>query len=272
MNNVIEYYTFFGEKEWSRLEREPIEFQVNWHYIMKLLPKTGEILDNGAGPGKYSMELARLGYYITLTDLTPKLVEIAREKAKELNLVHQFRGFHVLNATNLAGLEDEQFDACLMMGPLYHLQSEHVRIAAVKELHRVTKRGGVVFVAFRSRINHVLLSLLFPEHWKPNDNMDEINEFLETGIFNHSDQGRFTGAYFFKIEEIKPFMEAHGFKSLHLIGSTNIGATFKQEHLDYWRKRGELSKVMDLLKKTAADPYVLGMSSHLLYIGQKVVP
>ncbi|MFD2745814.1 hypothetical protein ACFSTH_05690 [Paenibacillus yanchengensis] len=32
---------------------------MNWHYIKKYMPKTGNVLDNGAGSGKYSMELAK---------------------------------------------------------------------------------------------------------------------------------------------------------------------------------------------------------------------
>ncbi|WP_349237169.1 methyltransferase domain-containing protein [Bacillus sp. REN3] len=84
MSKIINYYNQFDE--WGRLEREPIEFQVNWHYIKKYMPRTGYVLDNGAGPGKYSMELAKEGYKVTLTDLTPRLVGIAKDKAKELEL------------------------------------------------------------------------------------------------------------------------------------------------------------------------------------------
>lgn len=220
MSSVIDYYTGFGEREWSRLDREPLEFLVNWHYIKEYLPSEGHVLDNGAGPGKYSIMLAKRGLRVTLTDLTPKLVEIAEGKADEYGVSDQFEGFHVANACDLSMFSDETFDASLMLGPLYHLQQEEDRIRAVRELNRVTRVGGYVFVAFRSRINHVMGSLLHPENWKPNNAMDAINTFLETGIFNHSDQGRFTGAYFYNIEDIKPFMESHGFESIELLGST----------------------------------------------------
>lgn len=156
-----------------------------------------------------------------------------------------------------------------MMGPLYHLQDEKSRIAAVRELHRVTKTDGTVFVAFRSRTNHILFSLLEPEHWKPHHQLENILRFMKTGIFNHQDEGRFTGAYFFPVEDIKPFMEAHGFESLQLVGSTNIGAMLNQEQWDYWRQRGELDRLYDFLAELATDPCILGVSSHLLYIGRK---
>ena len=79
MSKIIEYYSAFDE--WGRLDREPLEFQINWHFIQTYLPATGRVLDNGAGPGKYAMRLAKQGYDVTLTDLVPKLVEVAQEKA-----------------------------------------------------------------------------------------------------------------------------------------------------------------------------------------------
>ncbi|WP_312029569.1 class I SAM-dependent methyltransferase [Paenibacillus sedimenti] len=122
MENVIAYYSSFDE--WGRLDREPLEFTVNWHFMKQYLPVTGHVLDNGAGPGKYAMELAKLGYQVTLSDLTPKLVDIAKEKAEELSLSERFDGFHVLHAAHLDGIPNEKYDAALMMGPLYHLQQE----------------------------------------------------------------------------------------------------------------------------------------------------
>nr|WP_090988928.1 class I SAM-dependent methyltransferase [Bacillus sp. OV322] len=267
-DNVISYYSNYDE--WGRLDREPLEFQVNWHYIKKHLLKKGRVLDNGAGPGKYALKLAGEGYRVTLTDLTPKMVETAQEKAKEQNVLHQFEGFYARDARQLTGLPENTYHASLMLGPLYHLQKEQDRIQAVRELHRVTKKDGIVFVACMSRVRHLITSLQNPLSWKPNHTMDSINEFNSTGLFNHADSGRFTGVYYFELEEIKPFMESNGFQTLELIGS-NVGAALSQESWNYWEQAGqeELSKVRRLIVEKASDPYILGISSHLLYIGKK---
>lgn len=211
MNHIIDYYNQFDE--WGRLDREPIEYLVNAHHIMRLLPEKGHVLDNGAGPGKYSMALAQRGYDVTLADLTPRLVEIAKQKAVELNLAGQFQGFHAVDARDLSVFPDERFDAALMMGPLYHLQAEEDRSAAVQELNRVTKSGAYVFVAVMTRIRHLITSISHPQQWKPNDNVHNIQEFVRTGRFNHTDEGRFTGAFYFDINDVCPFMESHGFET-----------------------------------------------------------
>lgn len=269
LSNVVDYYTSFDE--WGRLDREPLEFKVNWHFIKSSLPPKGKILDNGAGPGKYSMELAKLGYDVTLTDLTPRLVDVAKEKASGLGLECSFSNFLVRDARDLFGIESNQFDASLMLGPLYHLQSEEDRIKAVQELKRVTKKGGLVFVAIRPRIRKILTALMQPTVWKPLDSIARIIEFNESGVFNHEEKGRFTGAYFFNIEDIKPFFESFGFETIKLLSSTGIGGRLTKENWEYWSARGEEEMLMQLIYETAEDPYILGATaSHLLYIGRKI--
>jgi len=270
MSDIIQYYESFDE--WGRLDREPVEMRVNWHFMQSFLPgpEAGAVLDNGAGPGKYAMKLAAGGYRVTLTDITPKLVDKAREVAEELELARQFDGFHVADAMQLSCLEDGQFAAALMLGPMYHLQAEEDRIAAMKELYRVTKPGGVVFVAFMPRTRHLVTSLLHPTYWKPNDSAEQIAAFMETGVFDHSEAGRFTGAYFTKVEDIEPFMRSCGFSMAKMIGSSNVASLMNQGQWNYWQERGEADRIFELLKETAENPYLLGISPHIMYIGTKV--
>jgi ubiquinone/menaquinone biosynthesis C-methylase UbiE len=269
MENILKYYSSFDE--WGRLDREPVEFLVNLHYIRQYLPAQSRILDNGAGPGKYSIELAKLGHQVTLTDISPKLVEIAKAKVSELLQDQHVIECQVADARDLSIFLNDTFDASLMLGPMYHLQTEVDRDKAITELFRVTKDSGYVFVAFMSRMRHLTTSILHPNAWKPNHTAEGIMEFLESGVFNHSDEGRFTGAYHFNIEDINPYMEEHGFHTIKLIASGSIAGGMSPEQWDYWRSKGdeEYHKIIDIIMKAADNPYILGASSHLLYIGQK---
>ncbi|WP_337100973.1 class I SAM-dependent methyltransferase [Paenibacillus sp. YIM B09110] len=270
MKEVVDYYNRFDE--WGRLEREPLELRIYWHYMSRYLPASGHVFDNGAGPGQYALKLAQQGYEVTLNDLTPRLVEQARQKAKVLEVLGKFRGFHSFNATDLTGLDDQQFDASLMLGPLYHLQREEDRCLAASELHRVTRSGGYVFVAMMTRTRHVMTSLLYPQSWKPNDTIEGIRTFLETGVFNHLDQGRFTGAYFYKLEEIEPFMQEHGFQCVKLVGSSSTAGLFQQEQLEYWRNQGDdaYDEAIKLMAEMAGEQSLLGLSPHVMYIGRRI--
>ncbi len=269
MSNLIDYYSTFDE--WGRLEREPLEFTINRHHILAHLPAEGRVLDNGAGPGQYAMALAERGYRMTLTDLTPRLVEIAEAKAGELGLSAEFDGFHARDARDLNGLEDEGFDAALMLGPMYHLQQEADREQAIRELHRVTKPGGTVFVAFMPRTAFLSKSLAHPQSWKPNHTAEGLNRLMTTGAFDHADEGRFTGAYYFEVGEIEPFMARCGFESIKMVASSSIAGAMTSEQWAYWRERGEeeFQAVVRHLIDVSDDPHILGMSPHVLYIGRR---
>ena len=65
--------------------------------------------------------------------------------------------------------------------------------------------------------------------------------FPQSGCFNHADEGRFTGAYYFEIEDINPFMEENGFETIELIGS-NAGTVLNHDNWNYWRERGKAQK------------------------------
>lgn len=269
MTNLIDYYSAFDE--WGRLDREPIEYIVNLHHLLAHLPRQARVLDNGAGPGKYAVALAKKGFRLTLTDLTPRLVETAEIKAREEGVSDRFDGFHARDARDLNGLGDASFDASLMLGPLYHLQRAEDRDLAVRELRRVTRPGGLVFVAFMPRTSFLRKSLAQPSAWRPNDTAAGLNRFMASGAFDHADEGRFTGAYYFDVNEIEPFMESRGFESLKLVASSSVAGSMTPEQWDYWRERGEeeYAAVVSHLIDVSDDRHILGLSPHVLYIGRR---
>lgn len=64
-------------------------------------------------------------------------------------------------------------------------------------------------------------------------------------------------------------MEQHGFQTVNLIGSSSLGAMLTAEQQQYWKERGEYEELIQFMMEKAADPTILGISSHLLYVGTK---
>ena len=72
-----EYYVKDPLREWKRLVIDPfnrLEFDTTMLFLRKHLPQSGLILDAGGGPGRYTIELAKLGYGVVLLDLIPELL------------------------------------------------------------------------------------------------------------------------------------------------------------------------------------------------------
>ena len=52
------------------------------------------------------------------------------------------------NALNLSKFPENFYDVTLLFGPMYHLFDENDKLKALNEAKRVTKKGGVILVAY----------------------------------------------------------------------------------------------------------------------------
>ena len=126
-DRVREYYKKFDED--NRLINDnsgKLEYEMTMKSLNKYLPKNGVILDLGGATGVYTFPLAQKGYQIYLADLSPDLIEKAKEKASKAGL-NNIISCDVVNAIDLSRYENEKFDAVLLFGPLYHLLDKNER-------------------------------------------------------------------------------------------------------------------------------------------------
>lgn len=263
MSKVEDFYNNNAQKEWERLESFRTEFAVTMRALQDYLPPApATILDIGGGPGRYAIALAKLGYTVTLGDLSEANLTIARQQTKESGVT--LAGIQQLNALDLSAFESASFDSVLMLGPLYHLLDEDERMQAVSEALRVLKPQGVLFAAFITRFASFRdSSTNFPD-W-PIKKWEYALHVLETG--RHDDpQGGFTNAYFAHPEEVRPFMEGAGLETLNMVGCEGVVAghqdavnAFEGEAWEKW---------VELNYRLGQEPSLYGASDHLLYIGR----
>jgi SAM-dependent methyltransferase len=98
-----------------------------------------KVLDVGCGDGTTAIPEAKHGADVTGVDLTPKLVDAANRRAKELGLANC--RFQQGDAQNLQNLKDHSFDLVVsIFGAMFAPRPFDV----AKELVRVTKPGGRV--------------------------------------------------------------------------------------------------------------------------------
>ena len=100
-----------------------------------------KIMDIGAGTGAYCIPLADEGYTVSAVEMVKHNLGILKKKTK---LVNARQG----NACNMKKYADDTFDVTLLFGPMYHLFSNEDKIKALSEAKRITKPGGVIFVAY----------------------------------------------------------------------------------------------------------------------------
>lgn len=133
-----------ASKEERDLADEAVNRALRWREIERHLDGVESILDIGGGTGVFSIPLARRGFTVTHVDLSPAMIEIARQKAGGIENIE----FVEANSIDLP-YEDRSFDLVLNMdGAISFCGSEAGR--ALRETCRVARDKVIVTVSNRA--------------------------------------------------------------------------------------------------------------------------
>jgi len=270
--SIIDYYEQFGEKEWERLTwpEGQIEFAITQDAFSRHLPQDARILDLGGGPGRWTIWLAQNGFRVTLADLSPNLLEIARRKIQEYGVRQQVVEVVNIDACDLHRWPDGAFDVVVCLGPFYHLTEPGMRTAAAQEINRVLKPGGLVFVAFMSVYSFLRRTLALKDERQHLADPQFMNQLMSEGVFQNDVAGRFNSGHGIMPNRVVPFMQEHGFEKIELLSDSGFVASQAQELAELAKENREAyDRFLQILIESAPDISNLGSSIHMLYIGRK---
>lgn len=266
---VKKYYAEYGIKEWRRLAKDPyqqLEFNTTMHFLKKHLPKKGLILDAGGGPGRYTIELAKLGYDIVLFDLTPKLLEIAKRQIKREKVQNRVKQIIQGSIDNLSMFEDNSFDAVICLGgALSHIVNEKQRQKAIDELIRVAKKNSSIFVSVIGRLAICINSInyLWPEMLEA---PDVYRKYIIKGDY-FGGYG-FAPAHFYFPEELKKEF-GNKTKILEMVGLEGIFSTHQKRYNKVYKLKKYNKILLETHLKTCTEPSIVGISEHFMIICKK---
>jgi S-adenosylmethionine-dependent methyltransferase len=266
MSLVEQAYDEHPEYEWSRLERHRVEYGLTMRALAEHLPAApAKIADVGGSVGRYSIELARRGYRVTLVDLSAKCLEFARQKAAEAGV--QLGDVVKADGRNLSVFADESFDAVLLMGPLYHLLEHDQRLAAAREGRRVLRPGGAVVASFVG-VNSILQFGLARDIEYLSRAREEIDRILATGVYRRPEgNAGFPDAWFARPHEVPPLMAEAGFEQVDFLNSEALA--FEMEAKVNAAPEPLHQQWLDLLYRLSRDASTMGCGGHLVFVGRK---
>jgi len=257
-------------REWERLERSPyihLEFELTWDALNRRLSAGEHVLDAGGGPGRYSLELCRAGWQVTLVDITSGLLEVARTNfaAEPPEVRARLRGIEQADLRDLSRFEDHAFDATVCLGgPLTHLPVRADQEQAVREMARVTRPGGLIYL---TGVGYLAVLRYMLNFYRAELLADYIDHFLDTG------EAPGPGGmlwHFFRADELRELAESCGLETLEMVGCqglssglsqvTNEVANNEPEAWAAWRK---------ILFRTSQIPAVVDGAEHILWVGRR---
>lgn len=146
MNHLEEYYNRYDEDSRLLSRHGQVEYLTTMKYIEKCLEgiPNPDIIEVGAGTGRYSVMLAKQGLHVTAVELIEHNLEILRSKLDGTEPVTAVQG----NALDLSLFSDNSFDLTMLLGPMYHLYTKEDKLKALSEAVRVTKPGGFILAAY----------------------------------------------------------------------------------------------------------------------------
>jgi len=271
-DRVTRFYDSTYDKELQRSTTAGalLELRRALAIMQPLLSAGSEVLDLGAGSGRYSAELARLGHFVTVADLSPALLRIARQRIEAIGQQGQIRSYDEANAIGLGRYDDLTYDAVVAFGPFYHLLAEQERQAAAKETWRVLKRGGRTFVMYIPLLSG-LNGLIWRAAERPGHLTEaSIQQVYETGNFVSQSEDEPLEMHFCKAGEIQNLSEGVGFQTEGIYSLRGYARGFEPYLLKLEQSQPkQYRRFLSIIEDTQADRDSIALGGHAVYVGQR---
>ena len=170
LSNIEKHYNKHPEDKRLLRRHGIVEFETTMYHLRRFLHPDSFLLDIGAGTGRYTSALMAEGYRVKAVELVRRNIDVFLKREPTADVVQG-------DARSMPYIPDATADVTLLLGPLYHLIGDGEKLKALLEAKRVTKPGGLIFVAYLMN-EYSILSYCFDE--------DRMGTLLEKGAVDRN--------------------------------------------------------------------------------------
>lgn len=151
---VRQFFDDIGDGEWDRFDKDArsrVALEVHRRFLRRHVPERSSVLEMGAGPGRFTIELAKMGCRVVVSDISPVQLQANARRVAEAGLDEAVVERRLLDVRDLTALADASFDAVVAYGgPLsYAFEDAEPSLAGML---RVVRPGGRVLASVMALI------------------------------------------------------------------------------------------------------------------------
>jgi ubiquinone/menaquinone biosynthesis C-methylase UbiE len=240
--------------EWCETFKGAVETYLDLELLRKYLPENrdAKILDAAGGTGRITLPLVKMGYSITLCDISPRMLDVAKQKMLREGVLDRVK---ILECDiRKLYFADESFDFVLCWDGA---------IEAAKELIRVTKKRGRISLYLVNRCRGAID--LFPED--PASALELIKSRSDY-TYHHKEKYRVVSE-----EETRKLFEVEGIRVLDIYAVCGwmdvLDIPEKVLNSRNWDEEF-FRQTTEMVLELSKEPSVKGMSRHLVLYGEKI--
>lgn len=230
------------------------EHHVEWELLKGYLPQNrdAKILDAAGGTGRITLPLAKMGYLVTLCDISPGMLNVARQKLLREGVSDKVE---ILECdVRKLRFADESFDFVLCWDGM---------IEAVKEIIRVTKKGGSISMFLMNKWGAAIS--------KFREDPDSALALLGSRSHHvYDDEERYMAV---SVEEARELFEKAGIKVIEIYAVCGLWELLsiprKVRESRNWDEKF-FRQVTEMLLRLSKEPSVKGLSRHLVLYGERI--
>jgi 2-polyprenyl-3-methyl-5-hydroxy-6-metoxy-1,4-benzoquinol methylase len=263
-NAVIQHFDDFGIHEWERLVQAPsdeVSLYIHTHYLEKHITRGARVLEIGAGAGRFTQILARLGAQILVADISRVQLDLNKRFALELGFHEAVSDWQHADICDLARFEPDSFDCILAYGgPFSYVLDQ--RDLALAECLRVLRPNGLLLFSVMSlwgsahgRLDGVL-TLPASANQKVTSTGDIIPATLPERKSNFM--------HLFRAAELREWLEKRNLTILDLSASSCISLTWNEMLKEIRNDTEKWNELLRMELEACADEGCLNMGTHLI--------
>ena len=268
--HIAAFFDAYGEREWDRLVStvyDRVSFEMHLRVLARHIQPRDRVLEAGAGAGRFTIELARLGASLTVTDISPEQIRLNEAKTRAAGAADAVEAWTVADACDLSRYSTGTFDATVGFGGLLGYALDR-RDDALEELLRVTKPGGPVLLSVISLLGAYRLFLPAVLALAAGGAAEALTELRVTGDQVTRDVepgGHF--CHMFRWTEFEAFLREHRCEVVEARGA-NFASVQNTAALDgVWNSAPEQWKyLLDLEEDFTAEPGAIDSATHMIAV------